>query len=118
SPAPWEEPEPPAYPEGEAGFPQAPADPRIGRSSRAGTLLAMLVAFVGVSAAAPVVGWGLLALWNVVARTADRTLTSLVLRRHANGPRRSAVPVTVLTSPLHLLSAVVGTVFALLLPAA
>ncbi|WP_343898495.1 serine/threonine-protein kinase [Ornithinimicrobium humiphilum] len=118
SPAPWEEPEPPAYPEGEAGFPQAPADPRIGRSSRAGTLLAMLVAFVGVSAAAPVVGWGLLALWNVVARTADRTLTSLVLRRHANGPRRSDVPVTVLTSPLHLLSAVVGTVLALLLPAA
>ncbi len=44
-------------------------------------------------------------------------MTSLVVRRHAGGRRRSDVPVAVAASPWHLLSAALGTVVALLLPA-
>ncbi|RIK16953.1 MAG: serine/threonine protein kinase [Acidobacteria bacterium] len=75
-----------AYPEAgyqDTGVPPAPGeqggpDPRIGRSRRTGTLLA--------------------------------------LRRHEGGRRRSDVPVLVLTSPWHLVSAVLSTLFALVLP--
>lgn len=97
---------------GEQGGP----DPRIGRSSRAWTLLAMLVGFVGLSAAAPVVAWSAYALWGVAARTVDASLTALVLRRHQAGPRRSDVPVAVLLSPWHLVSAALVTAFGLILP--
>ena len=38
-----------------------------------------------------------LLLWIVLARTADRSMTSLVMRRHDRGHRRSDVPVAVLT---------------------
>ena len=45
-------------------------------------------------------------------------MTSLVVRRYAGGRRRSDVPVAVAASPWHLVSAALGTVVALLLPAA
>ncbi|WP_022921938.1 protein kinase domain-containing protein [Ornithinimicrobium pekingense] len=93
-------------------------DPRIGRSSRVGTLTAMLVGFVGLAAAAPLVAWSLFVVWGVTARTVDRVLTSLVLRRHVAGPRRSDVPLLVVSSPWHLVASLVSTVLALLLPAA
>ena len=113
-----------AYPEAgyqDTGVPPAPGeqggpDPRIGRSRRTGTLLAMLVALVGGSMVAPLLAWGLFALWSVVVRTVDGALTGLVLRRHEGGRRRSDVPVLVLTSPWHLVSAVLSTLFALVLP--
>ncbi len=113
-----------AYPEAgyqDPGVPPAPGeqggpDPRIGRSRRTGTLLAMLVALVGGSMVAPLLAWGLFALWSVVVRTVDGALTGLVLRRHEGGRRRSDVPVLVLTSPWHLVSAVLSTLFALVLP--
>lgn len=75
----------------------------------------MLVAFVGLAAAAPLLAWGLYAVWSLVARTVDRTVTGLVLRRHEVGPRRSDVPVVVLTTPWHLLSAVLLTLLSLVL---
>jgi hypothetical protein len=78
----------------------------------------MLVAFVGLAAVVPLVAWGLYALWGLSARTVDRTLTGLVLRRHRGGKRPSDVPVTVLASPVHLVTAAVSTIFALLLPLA
>ena len=89
-------------------------DPRIGRSSRTWTLLAMLAAFLGLATVAPLLAWSLFALWQVAARTVDRSLTSLVLRRHLAGHRRSDVPMAVLSSPWHLVAAVVTTAFALL----
>ncbi len=98
---------------GERGGP----DPRLGRSSRTGTLLAMLVGFVGLAATAPLAAWGLFAVWGVVVRTVDRSLTSLVLRRHEAGRRRSDVPVLVVTSPWHLVWAVLATALSLLLAA-
>lgn len=91
-------------------------DPRIGRSRRTGTLAALLVALVGGAAAAPLVAWGLFTLWSVVVRAVDGSLTGLVLRRHEAGRRRSDVPVLVLTSPWHLVSAVLRTLLALVLP--
>ena len=91
-------------------------DPRIGRPTRAGTLFAMLAAVVGVTAIWPVAGLGLLVLWSVLARFADRSVTSLVMRRHSAGRRRSDVPVAVMASPWHVLTAAVATVVSLLLP--
>ncbi|WP_162803082.1 serine/threonine-protein kinase [Ornithinimicrobium avium] len=109
----------PAYPDPVA--PPAPgerggADPRIGRSSRTGTLVALLVALVGGATVAPLLAWGLFGLWSVAVRTVDGSLTGMVLRRHHAGRRRSDVPVLVLTSPWHLVSGVLVTLFALVLP--
>ncbi len=97
---------------GEQGGP----DPRIGRRSRTGTLAALLVALVGGAAAAPLVAWGAFALWSVLVRTVDGSLTGLVLRRHEAGRRRSDVPMVVLTSPWHLVSGTLRTLLALILP--
>jgi predicted Ser/Thr protein kinase len=96
---------------GEQGGP----DPRLGRSARTGTLLALLVGFVGLAATAPLLAWGLFAVWGVLVRTVDRSLTSLVLRRHEAGRRRSDVPMLVLASPWHLVWAVLVTALSLLL---
>ncbi len=91
-------------------------DPRIGRSARRGTLAAMLVGFTAVAAAAPLLAWGMYAAWGVLARTVDRSLTGLVLRRHQSGPRPGDVPMAVMASPWHLLTATLATVLSLLLP--
>ncbi|MGD8202008.1 protein kinase domain-containing protein [Ornithinimicrobium sp. W1679] len=104
--------DPYAVPPGEQGGP----DPRIGRSPRTGTLAALLVAFVGLASAVPLLAWSLFALWGVAARTVDASLTTLVLRRHEAGRRRSDVPVLVAASPWHLTRGVLATAFSLLLP--
>ncbi|MFC6420666.1 serine/threonine-protein kinase [Ornithinimicrobium tianjinense] len=127
----WPEPAGQAWPETDRGdgaayplVPQAPLpgeqggpDPRLGRSSRRGTLAALLVGFVGLAATAPLLAWALYAVWGVLARTVDKSLTTLVLRRHQAGPRRSDVPVLVLASPWHLLWAALETVLSVLLAA-
>ncbi|WP_181010052.1 serine/threonine-protein kinase [Ornithinimicrobium sufpigmenti] len=110
--------EPYGYDEAYGPVEAEPLDPRIGRRARTGTLTAMLAAFVGLAAVVPLVAWGLYAVWGVSARTVDRTLTGLVLRRHRAGKRATDVPVTVLASPVHLVVATVSTVFSLLLPVA
>jgi hypothetical protein len=58
---------------------------------------------------------GLLA-WVTLARTADRSVTSLVMRRHERGARGSDVAVAVATSPWHLLLGLVGAAATLVLP--
>jgi serine/threonine protein kinase len=91
-------------------------DPRIGRPSRSGTLLALLAVLAAVTARAPVLAvLGLLA-WVTLARTADRTVTSLVMRRHERGARGSDVAVAVATSPWHLVLGLVGAAATLVLP--
>jgi hypothetical protein len=91
-------------------------DPRIGRPSRSGTLLALLAVLAAVTAAAPMLGvLGLLA-WVTLARTADRSVTSLVMRRHERGARGSDVAVAVATSPWHLVLGLVGALATLVLP--
>ena len=99
--------------EGGAGQP----DPRIGRPSRVGTLLALMVGVLGVAAIWPVVAIGLIILWSWSARFADRSVTSLVVRRHERGRRRRDVPLAVVASPWHVVISALATVIALLLPA-
>ncbi|MEO6144015.1 MAG: serine/threonine-protein kinase [Dermatophilaceae bacterium] len=92
-------------------------DPRIGRPSRVGTLLALMVGVLGVVAVWPVVAAALIILLAWSARLADRSVTSLVLRRHEWGRRRRDVPLAVLASPWHLITSAVAALIALLLPA-
>ncbi len=91
-------------------------DPRIGLPTRTGTLLAMLALLVGVMAAAPLVALAVLLGWMVLARTSDRSVTSLVMRRHERGARGSDVALAVASSPWHLLVGLVGTVVTGVLP--
>ena len=91
-------------------------DPRIGRPSRAGMLLALLAVLAAVTASAPLLAaLGLLA-WVTLARTADRSVTSLVMRRHERGARGSDVAVAVATSPWHLVVGLIGAAATLVLP--
>jgi len=92
-------------------------DPRVGRPSRDGTLLALLVGVLGVAAIWPLVAIGLVTAWSWCARFADRSITSLVLRRHERGRRRSDVPLAILASPWHAVLSAMSMVLALLLPA-
>lgn len=103
---------------GGTAYPTRGGDPRIGRPMRTGTLVAMLVAFVAVAVLAPLLAWGLLTIWSVLGRWVDRAMTGLVLRRHEAGPRGTDVPMTMLAAPWHLLTALLGTALALLLPLA
>ena len=114
---PWDEPdgdvsEWQAAWEGGAGQP----DPRIGRPTRTGTLLALLAAVVAGVAGFPVAAGVFVVVWSWAARTADRSVTSLVLRRHTKGPRRSDVPLAVAASPWHLVVGALATVVSAILP--
>jgi len=91
-------------------------DPRIGRAQRTGTLLALLTAVVAGMAAFPVVTAAVVVLWSWASRTVDRSVTSLVLRRHHRGRRRSDVPFAVVASPWHLVVGALATVVSALLP--
>ncbi len=91
-------------------------DPRIGRPNRSGVLVALGVLLVAGFAVLPVVAAVLTAAWMLLARTADRSMTSLVLRRHASGVRRSDVPMAVVSGPWHAVVAVVATALALVVP--
>ena len=99
--------------EGGAGEP----DPRIGRAGRTGTLLALLAALVAGAAAFPVAAAVVAVLWSWASRTADRSVTSLVLRRHHRGRRRSDVPLAVVASPWHLVVGLLATLVSAILPA-
>jgi serine/threonine protein kinase len=114
---PWDEPEGEvsewqAAWEGDAGEP----DPRIGRPARTGTLLALLAVVVAGAAGFPVVAAAVALLWSWAARTADRSVTSLVLRRHNRGRRRSDMPLAVVASPWHLVVGALATVVSAILP--
>ncbi|MGO4341740.1 serine/threonine-protein kinase [Pedococcus sp. 2YAF34] len=98
--------------EGEPGEP----DPRIGRAQRTGSLLALLALFVAAATSFPVVAAAVALVWSWVARTADRSVTSLVLRRHQKGRRRSDVPFAVAASPWHLVVGAFATVVSAILP--
>ncbi|GAA4112510.1 hypothetical protein GCM10022415_07340 [Knoellia locipacati] len=92
-------------------------DPRIGRPSRSGTVAALLALLVATAVTVPVVAAVALLLWLTLARTTDRSVTSLILRRHDRGPRRSDLPVAVLVTPWHLLLGLLTSVFGAIMPA-
>jgi len=115
----------PAYPPQEPGQNdweaardgQPQIDPRIGRQSRSGTVAALLAVLVATAATAPVVAAIGLLLWIVLARTADRSVTSLIMRRHDKGRRRSDIPIAVAASPWHFLVGVISSLFGAIMPA-
>ncbi len=92
------------------------ADPRIGRPTRSGILLSLLALLAALTARAPLVALVALAVWVTLARTADRSVTSLVMRRHERGARGSDVAVAVATSPWHLVLGALGAVVTVALP--
>jgi predicted Ser/Thr protein kinase len=94
------------------------ADPRIGRPDRTGTLAVGALFVVALAAAVPVVALLVVLAWSLLARTADRSMTSIVLRRFHHGWRRGDVPVTVALGPWHLLTGALASVVGLALPAA
>lgn len=96
----------------------APAgvDPRIGRATRTAEIGGVGVMLTAVAAAAPLLAAGLLVLLGAVARTADRSVTSLLLRRTERGVRRSDVPMAVAASPLHLVLGALSSVFFSIIP--
>jgi hypothetical protein len=106
----------PAQGAGWAGAPVQP-DPRVGWPSRGGTLLALLVGVLGIAAIWPMVAIGMVILWSWGARFADRSIMSVVVRRHDRGRRRSDVPVAIASSPWHGLVAAVMMLVALVIPA-
>ena len=121
APAPGQQGDHPAYPPQDGG-PQRWAgdqrlDPRIGRASRSGTVGALLAVLVATAATVPVVAAFSLLVWLVLARTADRSVTSLIMRRHDRGARRSDVPVAVLVSPWHLVLGLLASLFGAIMPA-
>lgn len=91
--------------------------PHLVGGSRVGTMFALMVCVLGVATIWPLVAIALLALWVLLARFADRSITSLVMRRHDRGFRRSDIPLAILFSPWHGVLAVGTTLLDLLLPA-
>ena len=96
----------------------APAgvDPRIGRPRRTGEVAAVGGMVVVLAAAAPAFALALLVALSAVSRTADRSVTSLILRRIERGARRSDVPLAVAASPLHFVVGLLSAVLFALVP--
>ena len=117
---PWGAPDGGTYPAGPAGpaAPAAPADPRIGRPDRSGTLATIVVFLAAVAAVAPVVAVLVGLAWTWIARSVDRAVTSLVVRRYERGPRRSDMPVAVAMTPVHIVAAALAAAVAAVLPVA
>ena len=103
-------------PEDEAEIAPREGDPRIGRPMRTGLLGAAALAWVGAFTAWPGIALVALVCWSVLARATDLSFTSLVLRRYEHGRRRSDVAMAVVTSPWHLVVAVIATAVSLILP--
>ncbi|MEO7069151.1 MAG: hypothetical protein ABI131_01510, partial [Nostocoides sp.] len=92
------------------------ADPRIGRPNRSGVLAALVVLVAAATAVVPVATVIVVLAWTVVARTADRSVTHLLLRRHASGVRRGDLPVAVASGPWHVLMALLASAIAAVVP--
>jgi hypothetical protein len=96
---------------------QGQPESRPGRRSQSAMLLALVVGVLGVSTIWPMVAIALVVLWSWCARFADRSVTSLVMRRHDRGRRRSDVPIAIVASPWHAVVAALAMVLTLLVPA-
>ncbi len=86
------------------------------RPARTGTMLTALLLLVAGMLTAPFVTVAAFAVVSALARTVDRISWTLVRRRNTHGKRLSDVFVAALQSPLHLVAACFGAVFALILP--
>ncbi len=94
-----------------------PALPPGGRGARSGAVTGLFAACVGGAVAYPVVTAAIVLALVLLARTVERNRASVARRRYERGPRRSDGVVATLSAPWHLLSSVVATALAALLPA-
>jgi serine/threonine protein kinase len=85
--------------------------------TRAGVVSGLFLAIVAVALGFPVITAAVVLALGLLARTVDRNRTSVARRRYERGPRRSDGFVATLAAPWHLLSALVATVLAAVLPA-
>ena len=92
-------------------------DPRRGLPLRSGTLAALLTVVAAGAATWPGVTALAVLAWCWLARTSDRSVTSLVVRRYERGRRGSDVPRAIVAGPWHLVAALASTALSLLLPA-
>ncbi|HEX3005914.1 MAG TPA: serine/threonine-protein kinase [Angustibacter sp.] len=83
---------------------------------RSGVVAGLLLALVAGALAVPLVAAAVALVLAVLARTVDHNRVALARRRLERGPRRSDGFVATLSAPWHLLSALVGSVLAALLP--
>jgi serine/threonine protein kinase len=90
---------------------------RSGRRFRVGLVPALSAGVLGVSVVWPMLALALVVLWSWCARFADRSVRSLVMRRHDRGHRRSDVPIAIVASPWHAVVAALSVVLTLLVPA-
>jgi hypothetical protein len=93
------------------------AGPPPPKPRRTATLLALLVALVGVGSCWPVVTAVVLAGLLVLARTADFAVASSTRRRDERGRRGSDAFVAAVSAPVHLFLGVIASVPTLILPA-
>lgn len=96
--------------------PGSHGDPRLGRGARVGTLLSMGTALSALAANMPTIALLTFFVWSALARTSDRTVTSLTLKRYERGARRSDVPIAMLVSPLHLVASLLAALVSLIAP--
>jgi len=89
-----------------------------GRPATSAVLLLLLLVAVALGAVAPLVAAIAVAVTAVLGRTVDRAVAASVRRRYERGPRRSDGAVVAFALPGQLLLAALGSVPALLLPAA
>lgn len=114
----------PVKPVGPAGLgldgaiPEPPSDPRRGRTMRTGTLAALGLALAALATTLPLAAVLAALGWSALARTADRSMTSLMLRRMERGARGRDLPLTVLFSPVHLVASGFSAVAHALVPLA
>jgi hypothetical protein len=99
------------------GGQQGQQGPGARQRSRVGISAALMAGVLGISTVWPMVALALVVTWSWCARFADRSLTSLVMRRHDRGRRRTDVPIAIVASPWHAVVAALAMVLALLVPA-
>ena len=97
-----------------AGSPY-PASPQHAR--RTAVIAAGGLLLAAVTLVAPVAALGVGILWSWLARTVERAVVGLSLRRGEFGVRRGDVAGAVLRSPAYAVGAALGSVFAAILPA-
>lgn len=110
-PAPQQQPVRPPEP-----APSRPVKPRS-TGPRTGTMLALLVVLSALAARFPAAAVLLLIVLLLIARTVDRTGTSLLRRRQTRGRSKSDGMVAAAASPVHLATAALITAPCLILPA-
>jgi serine/threonine protein kinase len=106
--------QPPQQPVGQP--PQQPVDQPPGPVKPTGTLLLLALAGAGVTAVAP--GGAIVALFLIMtlARTIDRSATSIWRRRTMAGPRAGDIPVAVVSLPWQLTLALASSLLSMILP--